>query len=69
MLKPTSSITYIEGVIGIKCGKTTLKFIKNDWINWETGEVFTAVVNVRNGKIKGFVPMPDNYSRYIYTRR
>ena len=66
MLKCRCRLTYTDGVIGVKCGKITLKFVNNDWIDSETGEVYTAVINYRNGKIVGFIPMPANNEKFVY---
>ena len=60
-------VTCHNGVIGAKCGKVMLTFINGSWINATTGEVYTAVIDARNGKIKGFMFMPNSSVRFVYT--
>lgn len=66
IIKCKRQFTYINGVIGVKCGNTTLKCINNDWVDWHTGEAYTAVVNIKSGKIIGFTPRIGDLRRLVY---
>jgi predicted proteasome-type protease len=61
--------TYINGVIGAKCRKVTLIFVNGNWIDATTGEFYVAVIDARNGKIKGFMRNIGAHLVYSIKRR
>ena len=69
IIKLKKPITFINGTIGATCGKIKLIYCSDAWIDSETGELYTAIINIKNGKIKGFVPMLDGYKRFVYVNR
>lgn len=68
IIKLKKPITFINGVIGATCGKVKFIYSSDTWIDSETGECYTAVVSLKNGKIIGFVPMFGGFKRFAYAK-
>jgi hypothetical protein len=69
IIKFRRRITYIDGTMGAKCGKLKLIYHKGDWIDSETGEVFTALIRTKTNKLVSFVPMLQGFKRVAYVDR